>query len=92
MKELKPIQPEQKFIYNLRSANPACHLLAVKWAAAHLTTIDKCIRLMMAHSNLNMIDCALALRSQREKLIRENAAYADAQEILDGISLAKKAK
>lgn len=66
-------------------SNPQAHLLYVKWAVKHLVTIDDCIRKITNFSNLNMMNILEAMWEERNKLVRENAAYADAQEIISSI-------
>ena len=70
---------------NFRIKNPKLHLLYVKWAVTHLTEIVNCITRLNNFSNINLIDCISALQIERDKLICENAAYADAWEILQSI-------
>ena len=66
-------------------SNPQAHLLYVKWAVKHLVTIDDCIRKISNFSNLNMLEILRVMWEERNKLVRENAAYADAQEIITSI-------
>lgn len=77
---------EPKFKDNQRSSNPKLHLLYVRWAAVHLTKIDTCLRMLSDLSNSNMHPIILAMNQERQKLCFENAAYWDAQTILDGIN------
>lgn len=79
-----------KFKTDHRKSNPGLHMLYTKWAVTHLSAIDECLEKLNAFSNLNMLDITSAMRDEREKLVKTNAAYAEAQEILD--SLAKKAE
>lgn len=72
-----------------RTKNPALHMLYVKTATQHLTSIDKTIRRFSRYSNLNMLDVICALENERKKLIEENTAYADADEILQLIAKAR---
>lgn len=81
-----------KFLRDVRAENPDLHMLYVKWACAHLTKIDRCIRFIDDCSNLNMLGMTIAMQEQRTKLVTENAAYAEAQEILDMISQASLAE
>ena len=69
-----------------RKTNPGLHLLYVKTAVVHLTVIDECLKKLEYQSNLNMLDSIQALYKERGKLVKNNAAYADAQEILDSIT------
>lgn len=65
-----------------RESNPGLHLLYVKWAVLHLKEIDNCMEKLLKFSNINLHDVVQAMHLEREKLITENAAYADANEIL----------
>jgi hypothetical protein len=73
-----------------RTENPALHLLYVKTGVKHLRAIDECMKKFQEFSNLNLYGAMDALRKERAKLVTENAAYADADEIL--LSLAGKEK
>lgn len=79
-------QKNQEFATDFREKKPALHLLYVKWACKHLTVIDDCIQRLSDLSNLNLTDMIAAMQEQRDKLVAENAAYVDAQEILDSIA------
>jgi hypothetical protein len=74
------------FKSDFRNSNPKLHLLYTKWAIQHLSEIDKMLKKLFGFSNINMLDVGWALKEQVVKLINENAAYAEAQEILDSIS------
>lgn len=76
---------ENTYKEDYRQSNPSLHLLYVKQAVIHLTTINECIIKLDNLSNLNMTDILQAMWSERNKLISSNAAYADAQEIIDSI-------
>ena len=82
-----PITPPSGFIQDFRKTNPALHLLYVKWAVRHLAMVRKMIGMLMDESNLNTYDFARALVTQCETHIAEQAAYADAHEILESIEL-----
>jgi hypothetical protein len=75
-----------------RKSNPKLHMLYVKWACKHLTIIDGCIKKMNRESNCNMHDPIEALRNARAKLIKENAAYFDAHEVMNEIRIGKEKK
>jgi hypothetical protein len=51
--------------------------------------LDKCIRILQRHCNINMDDSIQALYKERSKLIKTNRAYADADEILSSIKVKK---
>ncbi len=76
----------KKFKKDWRVENPGLHLLYVKLGVQHLRAIDECRERLLAFSNLNLWDAALALARERAKLVRENAAYADANEVLKSIT------
>jgi hypothetical protein len=76
---------KSEFTEDRSISNPQAHLLYVKWAVKHLVTIDDCIRKISNFSNLNMMNILEAMWTERNKLVRENAAYADAQEIISSI-------
>jgi len=65
-----------------RERNPALHMLYVKWAVGHLCIIEKAIRQLHDTANLNMTGMIMAMEAERLRLINENAAYADAAEIM----------
>ena len=81
---------ETKFKFDFRKTNPTLHLLYVKWAIANLVAIDRAIRQMtkLNHNSLN--EAIWALLKQKEKLIKEDAAHADANEILQIANTGKK--
>jgi hypothetical protein len=67
---------------DFRETNPALHLLFVKRAVKHLLILDRQIQELHDCSNLNMLDAATNLRTERDALTTENTAYADADEIV----------
>ena len=69
----------------IREASHKLHLLSVIQAITHLTEIANRITRLDDFSNINPIDSITALQSERDELIRNNAAYAEAWEILNGI-------
>lgn len=81
-KDKKPVTPVG-FLEDRREDKPGLHLLYVKWGCQHLRAIDNCIKQLGAFSNGNLHDTIMALAEQRQKLVTENAAYADAHEILE---------
>ena len=58
------------------------HLLYVKWACKHLVVIDKMIRELGDLSNIHMSEVAEVLFKERNRLVKTNPAYKDANEIL----------
>lgn len=70
-----------------RKTNPGLHLFYVKTAVTHLRTIDKCQEALGNHSNGNLLDMQVAINTQRWLLVANDAAYADAQEILESLDL-----
>lgn len=68
-----------------RQSNPGLHMLYTKWAIPHLVELDKAITTFGNFSNLNMLGVVQALFAERKKLVTENAAYAEADEILKSI-------
>jgi len=82
---IKEFLDNHEFEQDHRKSNPGLHLLYVKWAIQHLTTINVSIEKISKYSNLNMFDILNAMWKEREKLIKNNAAYADAQEIISSI-------
>jgi hypothetical protein len=82
--EKKEAVPEVKqgFKADWRKENPSLHLLYVKTAIRHLIILDQMIQRLSDESNLNLLDATVALGREREILVRENAAFADAHEVL----------
>jgi hypothetical protein len=76
---------KSQFKRDERKTNPSLHLLYVEWALQHLTMIERCLDDLNSFSNLNMMDVAFALVKARDKLIKENAAYADAWKFYQSI-------
>lgn len=83
------MKKKSQFASDFRKSKPNLHMLYVKWACQHLVAIDQCLERLDSFSNLNLADIMVAMQEERAKLLRENAAYADAQEILEGIGHAK---
>jgi hypothetical protein len=75
-----------KWKENHEESNPALHGLYVKTAIDHLLTIDRAIKTFHDKSNLNMNGATRALYRERNKLVQENKAYADAQELLERLA------
>lgn len=75
-------QKKSPFQTDFRKTNPNLHMFYVKQAVLHLREIDRAIRSLDRLSNLNMSDVIQAMLTERKRLVEENAAYADAQEII----------
>lgn len=73
------------FEKDYRESNPGLHMLYTKWAIKHLVVIDEFYQKISNFSNLNMMDLLETIKNERAKLILTNAAYADADEILESI-------
>lgn len=76
---------KEAFKQDFRKENPGLHLLYVKWGVTHLQAIRECLEKLASFSNGNLLDAMNALDREQVKLIRENAAYADAAEILESL-------
>jgi hypothetical protein len=71
------------FNSDFRKTNPRLHLFYVKLACKNLSIIDRHLTELDATS---LVDLSVAVRRERQKLVEEDAAYADAHEILLAIS------
>lgn len=69
-----------------RKDKPALHMLYTKSAVKHLVEMEKAIRTFDGFGSLNMRDVTMALIKERDRLVNNNAAYAEAQEILSSIN------
>lgn len=76
---------KKKFIDDFRKSKPELHMLYTKWAVKHLFAIDKSIDKLYDFNNINLLDIIEVMIEEKNKLISENAAYADAFEILKSI-------
>lgn len=63
-------------------ANPSLYLLYVKQAVQHLRSLDKCIAELREYHNANLHAVVESMECEKEKLIAENPAYQEAEEIL----------
>ena len=79
-----------QFQSDFRKTNPALHLLYVKWGVANLVAIDRSIKRLEKNANLTLNGAICALIDERNKLVKEVAAYADANEILQIAKTGKK--
>ncbi len=73
---------ERIFKSDFRKENPGLHRLYFKWAITHLITVNKFIKALNDFSNCNTLEIASAVVKAKEKLIEEDAAYFEANEIL----------
>lgn len=75
----------KKYREDHRESNPGLHLLYVKWACRNLQAIDNCVQVLnrLHQTPLNSIICKML--DERSKLVNEDAAYAEADEILKEI-------
>ena len=71
-----------KFKVDHREENAGLHLLYVKTAVKHLKYIDEVLGKLDDFANMNILDLSCAIQKERTKLVKENAAYADADEIV----------
>lgn len=71
-----------QFQSDFRKTNPALHLLYVKWAVANLVTLDRAIKQIEKRGHNSLNEACRALIKERNKLVKEDAAHADANEIL----------
>jgi len=76
---------EPAFKFDHRKENPSLHLLYIKRAVKHLCILHEMVRTLYGESNNNLLDVIAAMEEETKKLCQENAAYHDAQEILDEI-------
>lgn len=78
--------PGDDFESDFRKTNPPLHLFYVKLACRNLSIIDRHLMELDAASSTSLADLSVAVRRERQKLVEEDAAYADAHEILLAIS------
>lgn len=83
----KPPIVTKSFKEDLRKTNEGLHHLYTMWAVEHLVAIDAAAISLRRFSNLNLNDLQIAIQNERTKLITDNAAYADAQELLVKLQL-----
>lgn len=73
-------------------ARDGLHMLYVTWAARHLTLIDKIQQELGDQSNMNLMDMQEAIKSERDKLVKNIPAYYDAQTIINEIGKVENAQ
>lgn len=78
----EPPCQEKEFVRDQRETNPRLHMLYTKWAIGHLVVIDEFHRKLHNFANMNMLDLCEVIQKERYKLTTENAAYAEAEEII----------
>jgi len=71
------------FEYDHRKTNPGLHRLYVEWAVRHMALFDQVISAFGSEANLNMLDATWAVINERAKLIKTNAAYAEAEKLIN---------
>lgn len=79
----QPLTNTGRFKHDHRKTNPGLHRLYVEWAVRHLAVYEQAMRAFGNESNLNMLDGLYVLGAERAKLIRENAAYAEADKLIN---------
>jgi hypothetical protein len=82
MAKVKPLAETRKFKYDWREINPKLHLLYVKNAVEHLSIANAAVKKLLACSNIHSTAIAVAMLKEISKLTRDNAAWADAEEII----------
>ena len=75
--------PAPPFEYDHRKTNPGLHRLYVEWAVRHMALFDQVISAFGSEANLNMLDATWAVINERAKLIKTNAAYAEAEKLIN---------
>jgi hypothetical protein len=79
--------PPKEFVEDRRKDNPGLHMHYVKTAVGHLMLIDNSYKSFCEQSNFNVYGFIEAIKNERLRLCTTNAAYWDANEILDSIGL-----
>lgn len=82
---MKKTSEKKAFKDDNRKTNPALHLFLVKNACRNLAVIDRCTRMMVDRAALSLMEPIVALEKERMRLVQEDAAYSDADEILSSI-------
>lgn len=86
-KKVEQTELNEGFKEDYSEKNPGLHLLYVKWAVKHLYEVNKMIIRLDQFHNVNMVDFVLAIIKEKEKIIKSNKAYFDANEIIESIGL-----
>jgi hypothetical protein len=76
---------KKEFKEDRRQDKPSLHLLYVKWAVVHLKELHKMLNKLHKFSNGNLLSVTFCLQEEIKKLVNENAAYNDAQRILESV-------
>lgn len=63
-------------------SNPGLHAIYTRIAVEHLLLIDDMIKQLHECLNSNLCDTIESLNHERDKLVKTDPAYADAQEII----------
>ena len=79
------VRDKDRNMNDISKENPKLHMLYTKWACEHLTLINKMIRRLGDCDNINMLGPQEALMKEKRKLIKNDKAYADANEIIKSI-------
>jgi hypothetical protein len=85
--EPDPITPPSPFTVDFRKTSPALHLFHVKDAVEKLAMVRKTIRKFYNCATIHMSTFASILREECQELIRTDAAWAEAQEILNSLNI-----
>lgn len=83
----KPPIVTKSFKEDVRKTNEGLHHLYTMWAVEHLVAIDAANISLQRFSNINLHDLQIAIQKERTRLVTNNAAYADAQELLEALRL-----
>lgn len=77
---------KKSFKQDFRDINPGLHALYSQTAIMHLLAIDRMIIDAHSYSNMNMNGVIAALYREKAKLVKENAAYAEATDFLERLA------
>lgn len=70
------------FTSDFRKSNPGLHRLYVEYAVDDLATINKALKMLDARGHTCLSGPMCALFAERDKLIAEDAAFAEASKLL----------
>lgn len=59
--------------------------LYVRWAVRHILVVNRCLSLLYAENNINMLEVCGALEAERNRLIDSSPEFAEADNLLDEI-------
>lgn len=80
-----PLPTLPKFVEDYSTTNPGLHMFYVKQGVTHLLAIDKCLDRLGRFSNCNLSGVILAITAQRRQLVTTNAAYCEADDIIESV-------